>query len=106
MLRLCVILLFAVIGAGMALALPTATSDVTYFPTETSNFTQADDLGFAARAPPMAAANVVIKGGVTVVQGGAFSFHRHETVVDSLGFGGDLNATNRTFDFANDTDGS
>jgi hypothetical protein len=93
-LRLCVVMLFSVFGANMTFAMPMAKSDITYFQTETIHIAQGDDVSFAARAPPMAADNVVVAGGVTVMQGSAFVLHGQETVAALFGFDGDLNATN------------
>ena len=58
--------------------------------TETTQFAQTDDVGFAARAPPFAAANVGVTGGVTVMQGSAFALHGQETVAVLFGFSVDF----------------
>jgi hypothetical protein len=94
-LRLCVVMLFSAFGTNMAFAVPMATSDITYLQTEATHFIQANDVGFAARAPPMAVSNVAATGGVTVMQGGAFSLHGQETVAALFGFERSSNAPNR-----------
>jgi hypothetical protein len=96
-LRLFVVMLFSVLGASMAFAVPMGTSGIIYSQTETTHFTPADDLAFAARALPMAVTNVTITGGVTVMQGSAFALNGQETVAALSGFDGDFNATNRGF---------
>ena len=93
-LRLCVVLLFSISGVSMAFAVPLVTSDITYFQTETTDFVQIDDTGFAARAPPVAVANVAITGGVTSIQGSAFALHGQESVAALFGSDGIANATN------------
>jgi len=89
-------MLLSVFGANMAFALPVAVSDITYFQTENMLLTQSQDVGFAARAPPLAAPNVTITGDVTVMQGSAFALHGQETTAALFGFGVDLNAPNTT----------
>lgn len=81
-------MLLSTLGASMALALavPVATSEISFFQAETTQFAQTDDVGFAARAPPLAAANV----GVTVMQGSAFALHGQETVAVLFGFSVDF----------------
>lgn len=91
-------MLFTVFGANMAFAVPLVTSEIIYPQTKTTHFSQGDDVGFAARAPPMAVTNVTVTGGATVRRGSAFSLHGQETVAALFGFGADLNATNRTSD--------
>ena len=91
-------MLFIAFGASMAFAVPTATVEITYFQTETTHFAQSADVSFAARAPPMAADNVVLKGGVTVMRGSAFALHGQETVAALFGFSGGLDATNTAGD--------
>ena len=51
---------------------------------------QATDIGFAAREPPLAAEDVTVTGGVTVVQGSAFALHGQETVAALFGFDDDF----------------
>jgi hypothetical protein len=87
---------------SMAFALPMNTSEVSFFQAENTRLTQAHDVGFAARAPPMAGANVTATGGVTVMRGSVFALHRQETVAALFGFGVDLSATNRTVANADD----
>lgn len=74
-LRLCVVILFSALGASVALAVPVATSESIYFQTYTKHAAQSEDDGFAARAPPFAAQNVAITGGVAVMQGSAFALN-------------------------------
>lgn len=78
----------------MAFAAPMATSEITYFQTETTYFVQAADVGFAARAPPLAVSNIAGAGGVTVMHGGAFTLHGQETVAALFGFSVDSTVTN------------
>ena len=80
------------------MAMPMATSEIAFGQDENTLFTQADDVGFAARAPPMAMSNVEVTGGVTVMRGSAFALHGQETVAALFGFGGDLYATNTADD--------
>lgn len=93
-LRLLSVILFSVFGANTALAVTVTTSEVIYPQTKTTHFAQGDDVGFAARAPPMAVPNVAITGGVTVMQGGVVALHGQETVAVFFGFDGDLDAPN------------
>ena len=87
-------LLFSVFGTNMAFAVPMVASDITYFKAEAIHFVQSDDVDFAARAPPLAVANITVTGGVTVMRGSAFALHGQETVTALFGFGGDFSATN------------
>lgn len=75
-----------------------ATSEISFYQAETTLFTQADDVGFAARAPPMAVSNVAATGGVTSKQGGAIVLHEQETVASLFGFGAGHNAPNNADD--------
>ena len=83
-------MLFSVFGTNTAFAVPMSISEITNFPTETTHIARADNVGFTARAPPMADTNVEVTGGVTVMQGGVFAVHGQETVAALFGFGGDL----------------
>ena len=78
----------------MAFAMPMMASEIIYSQTETTPIAEGDDVGFAARAPPLAVPNVAATGSVTVTQGSAFALHEQETVAALFGFGVDLNATN------------
>jgi len=89
-------LLLTALGAAMALSAPLTASTITYFQTETAYFVKADNVDSAARAPPLAEANVAITGGVAVRHGSAFTVHGQETVAALFGFGVDLNAPNTT----------
>ena len=60
-------MLFSVFGMNMAFTVTLATIKITYPQTETAHFTQCANVGFTARAPPMAMANAAITGGVTIV---------------------------------------
>jgi hypothetical protein len=90
-------MLFTVFGVNTALAVQMATSEITYLQTETTHLAQGADASFAARAPPMAVDNVEVTGGVTVVQGSAFTLHGQETVASLFGFNADHIATNKVF---------
>lgn len=94
-LRFCVVMLLSAFGTNMAFAVPTSVSNITYFQPETTHSAQGGDVGFAARAPPLAIANVAVTGGITAIQGGAFSLHGHEAVAALFGFGVGLDAPNR-----------
>lgn len=87
-------MLFTVFGANMAFAVPLVTSEIIYPQTKTTHFSQGDDVGFAARAPPMAVTNVTVTGGATVRRGSAFSLHGQETVAALFGFDDNFFATN------------
>ncbi len=87
-------LLLTALGAAMVLSAPLTASSITYFQTETVYFVKADNVDSAARAPPLAEANVAITGGVAVRHGSAFAVHGQETVAALVGFGVDLNAPN------------
>jgi len=78
----------------MASAVSVPASDITYFQTETSRIGRGDGVGFAARAPPIAMSNVAITGGVTVMQGSAFTLHKQETVAALFSFECFTNVTN------------
>jgi hypothetical protein len=73
----------------MVFAVPTTTSPISLSQSENTLLTQADDVGFAARAPPLAVTNVAITGGVTSMQGSAFAMHGQETVAALFGFDDD-----------------
>ena len=62
-----VTMMFSALGASMAFAIPVVSSDITYFQTEPTHILQADDTGFAARAPPLAVTNVAVTGGGAVM---------------------------------------
>lgn len=94
-LRLFVAMLFSALGASIAFAAPINTSEFSFYQAENSLLNQTDDVGFAARAPPLAVPNVAITGGVTSMQGSAFALHGQETVAALFGFGVDLDAPNR-----------
>ena len=85
-LLLCFVMLFSVFGTNIAFAVPLVTSEIIYPQTEITHFTQGENVGFTARAPPMAAASVVGTGGVTVIQSSAFFLHGQETVAAIFGF--------------------
>jgi hypothetical protein len=87
-------MLFSVFGANLAFAMTMTTSDVTYFQTETIHVTKADNVGFAARAPPMAVSNVEVTGDVIVIRGSAFALHGQKTVAALFGFDADHTAPN------------
>lgn len=53
-LRMMAVLLFSVLGSSIAFALPQTASDIAFSQTETSQFSQADHIGFTARARPIA----------------------------------------------------
>lgn len=89
------LLLLSVFGAGMVVALPMAKSEIIYIQTEIAHSAQADDVGFAALAPPTAVSYVATTGGVSAMQGGAFVLHGHETVAVFFGFDRSSIATNR-----------
>jgi hypothetical protein len=94
-LHLFVIMLFSALGASMAFAVPVSTFEITFPQTETTHFAQGAGVGFAARAPPIAAVNVEVTGGVTVMRGSTFALHGQETVAALFGFEGDLDAPNK-----------
>ena len=62
-LHLCVVRLFSALGASIAFAVPMTASEISFFQAETPHFTQADDVGFTARAPPMAVSNTEASAG-------------------------------------------
>jgi hypothetical protein len=93
-LRLFLIMLFSALGASMAFAVPMTTSEISFYQAENTLMTQAKDVGFAARAPPIAMSNVAATGGVNVMHGGAFVLHGQETVAALFGFDADHVATN------------
>ncbi len=95
-LRFCLAMLIAMVGTGMAFAVTTTATELTYHQTENLPLLQTDDIDFAARAPPLAVFNIEVTGGVTVIQGSAFALHGQETVAALFGFGRDFIATNRT----------
>jgi hypothetical protein len=83
--------------------MPINTSEVSFYQTENTLLTQSQDVGFAARAPPLAVTNVAITGGVTSMQGSAFALYGQETVAALFGFSDDLDAPNRADDILPDT---
>ncbi len=93
-LRLFVVMLFSALGASMAVAAPMDTTEIPFYQTENTPFSQAADVGFTARAPPLAVAKFEVPGGVTPMQGSAFALHGQETVAALFGFVGDHKATN------------
>jgi hypothetical protein len=100
-LRLFAVMLFSALGASMAFSMPMNTSEISFYQAENTRLSQYQNVGFAARAPPIAAANIAVTGGVTVMQGSAFALHGQETVAALLGFGTDHTATNNADDLAN-----
>ncbi len=92
--HLCVVMLLSVFSASMALAAPLHTSETSFYQAENTLSTQAADVGFAVRAPPLAVSNIAITGGVTVMHGSAFSANGQETVAVLFGFGTDHIAPN------------
>ncbi|EBA11190.1 deaminase [Roseobacter sp. CCS2] len=80
-------LLVIAFGVGPVLAPPALALDVQYRQLNQYHTNQASDIGFAARAPPLAAANVATIGDVTVMQGGSFALYGQETVAALFGFG-------------------
>ena len=76
-LRLFAVLLVSAFGANMAFAVPMTASEISFHQTENTVLAQPMDVGFAARAPPLAVPNVAVKGGVTSTQGSAFALQGH-----------------------------
>ena len=97
-LRFCVVILISFFGVNTVFSVPMTASAISFSQTEKTLSTQAANVGFAARAPPSAVPNVAITGGVTVMQGGAFSLHGQKTGAALFGFNGDFDAPNRTVD--------
>lgn len=93
-LRFGIVMLFSVLGPSMAFAVPMGTSEISFCQADNAFLSENDDVGFAARAPPLAACDVEVTGGVTVMQGGAFALHGQEAVAALFGFDADHIATN------------
>lgn len=89
-------LFLVVADLNAVVAAPTGAGEITFYRTDTTHVAQVDDIGFTARAPPMAVSNVAATGGVSAMQGGAFVLHGHETVTVPFGFGRATIAPNRT----------
>ncbi len=87
------ILLFSV-GVSAACAVPTTTSEISFRQAEDTLLSQADDVGFAARAPPLVATNVTFAGFAVAEQGNGFNMHVQEIHVAGLEFGVSFDATN------------
>jgi len=94
--RLFVVMLFSALGASMAFAFPTTTSEISFHQTEKAIWADVTDVGFAAPAPPVNGQNVAITGGVTGLQCSAFALHGQETVAALFGFDASFDATNTT----------
>jgi hypothetical protein len=105
-LRLFVVMLVSALGASVAFAVPMNASEISFYQADNTLLREATDVSFAARAPPLAVANVATTGDVTVMQGSAFALHGQETVAALFGFGVDLNAPNRTDGWAGIDTGS
>ena len=82
--QLLIFLLFATLGAVPVLAMPQPMVDTHYTSFKLQITEQSNYIAFTARAPPMAVPNVALTGGVTVMQGGAFTLHGQETDVFSF----------------------
>lgn len=89
------LLLSALNAVAMPMA-PIAEHQAEFSPHQQAVITEHTDVHLAARAPPLTAANVTFTGAVIAEHGNGIIMHRHETHVTSLGFGVDLDATNRT----------
>ena len=94
-LRFCLAILFSVLGAKMAFAVPLDASEIISPQTEITHFAQRDDVGFATRATPLAVPDVAVTGGSTAMHGSVCSLHGHETVAALFGFDEDYIATNK-----------
>ncbi len=91
-------MLFSTLSTSIASAVPLASSEIRYFQTETMHVLQPDDVGFTARAPPIAVSNVAVTGGATVMQGSSFDLHGQEAVAALFGFGSRFYAPNTADD--------
>ena len=74
---------------------PTASNQAEFFQQPDALNSEHTDIHFAARAPPLTSTNVAFTGTAVAEQGNGIIMHGLETAVASLGFGGDLDATNR-----------
>ena len=74
--------------------MPTASHQAEFSPHQQAVIAEHTDVHFAARAPPMAAANVAFTGAAVAGRGNGIVMHEHEVHVTSLGFGADFIATN------------
>ena len=88
-------MLISALGASMAFAIPLNTSEILFYQTENLHSHATASVNFEARAPPLDVSNVVVTGGVTVMQGSTFALRGQETVAVFFGFNADHNAPNR-----------
>lgn len=102
-LRLFVVMLFSTLGASMAFAIPTNTSENLLYQADNTLLSEANDVGFTARAPPLAVSNIEVTGSITVMHGSAFVTDGAETQWASLNFGADLVAPNNVPNLVIDT---
>lgn len=91
---LIVALLISVLSAVAMPMAPTAPHQAEFFPHQQAAVAKHADVHFAARAPPMAVADVAITGAAVAERGNGIAMRGHETQVVSLGFGVGLDATN------------
>ncbi len=74
--------------------MPTASHQAEFFPHQHAVTAEHADVHFAARAPPMALANVALAGATVAERSNGIIMHGHEIHLASLGFGADFDATN------------
>ncbi len=87
-------LLFSAVSTAAMPMMPTASHQAEFFPHQHAVTAEHADVHLAARAPPLAAANVAFTGAVVAEHSNGIIMHGHETHVASLGFGAGLDATN------------
>jgi hypothetical protein len=92
---LIITLLITACSAVAMLMVTTASHQAEFFPHQQSVITEQTNVHFAARTPPLAAANVAFTGAAVAEQGNGIITHGHEIHVASLGFGADFIAPNR-----------
>ncbi len=93
-----IVMLVAALGAVAMPMAPTASHETEFFPYQEAFVAEHTDVHCAARAPPMAVANIAIAGAAVAEHGNGFLMHGHEVHVASLSFGVGFDATNTADD--------
>ncbi|EEE35057.1 YD repeat protein [Rhodobacteraceae bacterium KLH11] len=75
---------------------PSALHQAEFFQPQEVSVVEETSVHFAARAPPIVGADIVVTGAAVAEHGNGIIVHGHETHAASLGFGVGFDATNRT----------
>lgn len=96
--QLLAITLLSVLCAVAMPSVPASSNQVDFFPHQEAFAAEHTDVHFAARAPQVTVANVVVTGASVAEHGNGVIVHGHDTHMANLSFDGGFNATNSALD--------